>query len=331
MEDEASLFWEHYAERVQRLLCTQTPHTPPRKRLRQPHHVCQSGCRLIEERDPRPVLYLCQQSGHVHVCTSKLCHYTRDQTGPHSDNTVQMRVCTLTGCCFPPELHRGFGSQPVFRASDGGAYDTESDAGGDDGGDEGEADEDDTAVTRASGAQLLREDELDGTLMDAEPEDEELQRLEAVAKDDDDEPSRPRSLPAPSTERRKRRAPRQRLVQVSTTDPATQHVTTTTVTVNVQSLAGEKLAAQKRHAAFLTTVRDILTTPQHGVPHNDSVTEICRHLERVWNLIRQATNFASSATRLKPNLFALAVLYTMVKGLALPVGPGGAVLTLWPA
>lgn len=316
MEDDYAVFWETYAPRICALFRTQTRPSSREARLWKPPHVCRSGCALLEERAYHPVLYVCRASGHVHICTPRLCRHARDQTGPHSDNTVQMRVCTLTGVAFPPELHRGFGNQPVYHCQGGGgSYDSDPDVGDQD----DAVDEDDGGVDR---------DVHDtGVTVDIPEAPDEA----AVAS------------PTQQTPRgaRKRKAPTAQEAAVSCPvfdappgtappAPARKRKATARRTRKPQSVASEKAALQRRRGAFLTRTRDMLTTATDGTPMSDAVDALVAHMERVWQLLRQSTAFAECAARLRPDMLALVVLYTLTRGLAMPVDGHGHV-TLWPA
>lgn len=319
MEDDHAVFWETYAPRIQALLRDQTRPAP--RPVWAPPHVCRSGCYLVEERAYHPVLYVCRASGHVHICTPRLCRHARDQTGPHSDNTVQMRVCTLTGVAFPPELHRGFGHQPVYQGG-GGNYDSDPDVGEHD-----DLDDDGGGVDR------------DVHDTGAVPEDiaqspEDLAALALLAAP----PASAASSAATVPRLRKRpRSPHEAVSCPALETPqgppvptAKRHRAVAKRPRKPQSVASEKAAVQRRRAAFLTRTREMLTSARDGPPASAAVDVLVAHLERVWQLLRHSSAFAECAARLRPDMLALVVLYTLTRGLDMPIDGRGRV-ALWPA
>jgi len=74
------------------------------------NHACDSNCMMISEPQPPPTrgttyVYICATSGHVHLCTSVLCRYTRDITNTENEDGLCVeRACMLTGTTYPAHL-----------------------------------------------------------------------------------------------------------------------------------------------------------------------------------------------------------------------------------
>lgn len=71
-------------------------------------HRCGPGCRMMEEPAPPhgwAYVYICIESGHLHLCTSTLCRYTREFITHQSlDEAETVRVCVLTHRSYTSDL-----------------------------------------------------------------------------------------------------------------------------------------------------------------------------------------------------------------------------------
>ncbi len=71
-------------------------------------HVCSGACRMWEEpapaSGPASYVYICAESGHVHLCTRLLCRFTADVVSQDEDGLCVQRVCRLTHVVYPAEF-----------------------------------------------------------------------------------------------------------------------------------------------------------------------------------------------------------------------------------